>query len=75
MRVFLAGASGAIGQPLLRRLLEGGHDVVALARSQDRAAALRAAGAEAAIADALDPAAEARVGVQLQEELGAGLAD
>jgi nucleoside-diphosphate-sugar epimerase len=57
MRVFLAGASGAIGGPLLRRLLDGGHDVVALARSEQRAAALRAAGAEATIADALDPVA------------------
>lgn len=57
MRVFLAGASGAIGRPLLHHLLEAGHDVVALARSEERAAGLRAAGAEAAIADALDPAA------------------
>lgn len=52
MRVFLAGASGAIGTPLLPRLLEAGHDVVALARSQERAAALRAAGAQPALADA-----------------------
>jgi nucleoside-diphosphate-sugar epimerase len=36
------------------RLLEGGHDVVALARSQERAQALREAGAEPVVADALD---------------------
>ncbi len=57
MRVFLAGASGAIGQPLLRRLLDAGHDVVALARSEQRAATLREAGADAVVADALDAAA------------------
>jgi nucleoside-diphosphate-sugar epimerase len=54
MRVFLAGASGAIGTPLLPRLLEAGHEVVALARTPERAAALRATGAETAVADALD---------------------
>jgi nucleoside-diphosphate-sugar epimerase len=54
MRVFLAGASGAIGTPLLPRLLAAGHDVVALARSHERAAALRAAGAQPVVADALD---------------------
>lgn len=57
MRVFLAGASGAIGGPLLARLLAGGHEVVALARSQERASALREAGAEPAVADALDAGA------------------
>jgi len=54
VRVFLAGASGAIGRPLLRRLLEGGHEVVALARSDARAPSLREAGAETAVADACD---------------------
>lgn len=54
MRVFLAGASGAIGTPLLPRLLEAGHEVIALARTPERAAARRATGAEAVIADALD---------------------
>lgn len=57
MRIFLAGASGAIGRPLLGRLHDGGHEVVALARSEQRAHALRGAGAEPVIADALDPAA------------------
>lgn len=60
MKVFLAGASGAIGRRLLPRLLTAGHEVVALARSPERAAALEAAGARIAIADALD--AEALAG-------------
>ncbi|HVP03020.1 MAG TPA: NAD(P)-dependent oxidoreductase [Solirubrobacteraceae bacterium] len=54
MRVFLAGASGAIGRPLLERLLGAGHEVTALARTPQRAAELAARGATPAVADALD---------------------
>jgi nucleoside-diphosphate-sugar epimerase len=53
MRVFIAGATGAIGRPLVAQLCEAGHDVVGMTRSEERAEALRAAGAEAVIADAL----------------------
>ena len=55
MRVFVAGASGVIGRPLIERLLGAGHEVTALARSEEKAAALRERGVEPAIADALDP--------------------
>ncbi len=54
MRVFVAGAGGAIGRPLLDRLRAVGHEVVALARTKDKADALRARGVEPALADALD---------------------
>ncbi|HKP91837.1 MAG TPA: NAD(P)-dependent oxidoreductase [Thermoleophilaceae bacterium] len=54
MRVFVAGASGAIGRPLVRKLLDAGHQVTGMTRSEERAEALRAAGAEAVVADALD---------------------
>jgi 2-alkyl-3-oxoalkanoate reductase len=54
VRVFLAGATGAIGAPLLRLLLAEGHEVTGMTRSPERAATLRAAGAEAVVADALD---------------------
>ncbi|HEV2975673.1 MAG TPA: NAD(P)-dependent oxidoreductase [Solirubrobacteraceae bacterium] len=57
MRVFLAGATGAIGRPLVRMLLADGHEVVGMTRSQGNADALRAAGAEPALADGLDAAA------------------
>jgi nucleoside-diphosphate-sugar epimerase len=57
MRVFVAGATGAIGRPLVPLLLAAGHEVTGLTRSHERAAELRAAGAEAVVADALDPAA------------------
>src|SRR4051794_26298505 len=52
MKVFLAGASGAIGRPLIRQLRERGHDVVGMTRSN--AAAIEALGAQAAIADAFN---------------------
>lgn len=54
MKIFLAGATGAIGQRLVPRLLEQGHSVVALARSSDSAARIVTTGAEAVIADAFD---------------------
>jgi nucleoside-diphosphate-sugar epimerase len=54
MRVFVAGASGAIGRPLLPRLIAAGHQVTGTTRSEESAEALRAAGARAAICDALD---------------------
>jgi uncharacterized protein YbjT (DUF2867 family) len=44
MRIFVAGATGAIGRPLLDQLLARGHDVVALTRSQERAQLLVAQG-------------------------------
>lgn len=54
MRVFVAGATGAIGRPLLPRLVAAGHEVVGMTRSEERAAAIRAAGAEAAVCDVYD---------------------
>ena len=54
MRVLVAGASGAIGRALLHRLRATQHEVFALTRSRDSAPALRKAGVEPVIADALD---------------------
>jgi nucleoside-diphosphate-sugar epimerase len=55
MKIFVAGATGAIGRPVLNQLLAKGHNVVALTRSQERAQSLAAQGIEPAIADVFDP--------------------
>ena len=54
MRVFVAGATGAIGRPLVPRLLAAGHEVTGMTRSEDRAQSLRGAGAEAVVGDVYD---------------------
>jgi nucleoside-diphosphate-sugar epimerase len=55
MKIFIAGASGAIGSPLVAQLVARGHEVVGTTRSAARTGALRALGAEPVIVDALDP--------------------
>jgi nucleoside-diphosphate-sugar epimerase len=57
MRVFLAGATGAIGRRLVPMLIAEGHAVTGMTRSPEKAEELRAAGAEPVVADALDRAA------------------
>jgi len=57
MRILLAGATGAIGRPSVRRLRADRHEVFALTRSRDSAPELKEIGAEAVVADALDAAA------------------
>jgi nucleoside-diphosphate-sugar epimerase len=54
MRVFVAGASGVIGRPLVRQLVAAGNQVTGTTRSEDRAEEVRAAGAEAAVCDVFD---------------------
>jgi nucleoside-diphosphate-sugar epimerase len=54
VRIFLAGATGAIGRQLVPLLLAAGHQVTGMTRSPQRAHELEAAGAEAVVADALE---------------------
>ncbi len=55
MRVFVAGATGAIGKQLVPRLVGAGHAVYGMTRSGSKQAMLRELGAEPVVADALDP--------------------
>ena len=55
MRILVAGATGAVGRPLLRMLGERGHEVAGTTRTQARTGLLREFGAEPIICDALDP--------------------
>ena len=54
MKIFVAGATGAVGRPLLARLLAKGHSVVALVRSTESSEPLVKQGIEPAIADVFD---------------------
>jgi 2-alkyl-3-oxoalkanoate reductase len=56
MRVFVAGAGGAVGTPLVRQLIERGHQVTATTRHADKLDRLRRLGATAVVMDGLDAA-------------------
>jgi nucleoside-diphosphate-sugar epimerase len=54
MKIFLAGATGAIGRMLIPLLLEAGHEVVGATREQAKVAALEGLGARPIVVDAFD---------------------
>jgi 2-alkyl-3-oxoalkanoate reductase len=54
MRVFLTGASGAIGTRLVPQLIEAGHEVIGTCRAPENADRLRALGAQPVVLDLLD---------------------
>jgi 2-alkyl-3-oxoalkanoate reductase len=57
VKVFVAGATGVVGRPLVAQLVEHGHDVTGMTRSEAGAEQLRGQGAKAAIADVFDEGA------------------
>lgn len=69
MRVLLAGATGAIGRPLVTRLLADGHEVHATTRSPERAEELREAGATPEIVDFLKPGSADKLVARVQPEV------
>jgi nucleoside-diphosphate-sugar epimerase len=60
MRIFVAGASGALGRRLVPLLVDAGHEVTATTTSARKADSLRALGAEPVVLDILDAEAVGR---------------
>jgi nucleoside-diphosphate-sugar epimerase len=54
MKVLVAGATGAVGLPTVRALLDAGHEVVGTTRSEGKRGLIESAGARAVVMDALD---------------------
>src|SRR5947199_8787543 len=69
MKIFVAGGTGAIGRPLIAKLLAKGHALVALTRSPEKAQALVQQGIEPAIADVFDTDAVKAVVSRAQPEV------
>jgi len=69
MRVFVAGASGALGAQLVPKLVAAGHEVVAMTRTASKQDRLRALGARPVVADALDPDAVVRAVGEAEPEV------
>lgn len=69
MNIFVAGATGTLGRPLLAQLLAQGHEITALTRSQEKADALSQQGVEPAIADAFDADAVKAAVIRAQPEV------
>jgi nucleoside-diphosphate-sugar epimerase len=62
MKVFVAGATGAIGRQLMPRLVAAGHAVHGLTHSEAKRTMLDELGAVPVVADALDPDEVAEAG-------------
>jgi len=69
MNIFVAGATGVIGQPLLRLLREAGHTVTGTTRSAEKVASIEALGARGVVADAFDAAALRRALIAAKPEV------
>ena len=69
MKIFVAGATGAIGKRLVPLLVECGFDVVAMTRSPDKQRSLREVGAEPVVADGLDRSAVMTAVLRSQPEV------
>jgi hypothetical protein len=66
MRVFVAGAMGAIGRQLVPRLVATGNELRGMMRSESKRAMLSGLGAVPMVVDALDPEASGRDSVGLR---------
>jgi nucleoside-diphosphate-sugar epimerase len=69
VKIFIAGASGAIGMHLVAQLVARGHEVVGTTRSAAKTAGLRTLGAEPVVVDVLDPDSVADVVAKAEPEV------
>src|SRR5215211_4502845 len=69
MKVFVAGATGAVGKRLVPLLVASGHQVTAMTRSRRKTDSLRTLGAEPVIADGLDRDAVMRAVTQTEPDV------
>ena len=68
MRVFVAGASGAIGTRLVRQLIDAGHEVIGSSRSPGNVERVRSLGAKPVVLDLLDPPAVLRAVIEAEPD-------
>jgi nucleoside-diphosphate-sugar epimerase len=69
MKVFVAGATGALGRALVPQLVARGHEVVGMTKSASKQDQLRNLGARPVVADALDPDAVAQAVASAEPEV------
>ncbi len=69
MKVFVAGATGALGKQLVPQLVARGHEVVGMTRSAAKQDLVRSLGARPVVADALDPDAVAEAVASAEPEV------
>jgi nucleoside-diphosphate-sugar epimerase len=69
MKVFVAGATGALGRQLVPQLVARGYEVVGMTRTASKQDGLRALGAQPVVADALDPDAVAQAVASAEPEV------
>ena len=69
MNIFVAGATGALGRPLVAQLVKNGHEVTGMTRSESKQDLLRELGARPVVADALDPDAVARAVAEAEPDV------
>jgi nucleoside-diphosphate-sugar epimerase len=69
MKIFVAGAAGAIGRQILPQLAARGHQVTATTRSPGKAAILRELGAEPVVVDGLDAVAAGEAVARAEPEV------
>ena len=69
MKIFVAGATGALGKALVPQLVARGHEVVGMTRSASKQDLVRSLGARPVVADALDPDAVAQAVASAEPEV------